>query len=162
LITSHRYSCSLILKLSRSPSWKILTTCSIAVRFPTSSLLMRRLLYATRWAQELERPNRETTETKFTLTSCRYVGKTFTSLLHSRPLVTSSETGADNSPVSSTAAQSIGTIHGQVRHSTLSLTDNIKPRRHSWASLNILMAYASLLSRFTTRWMQLRRISMPS
>lgn len=158
LRTKSRYSSSPIHKSSKSRSLKISITCWTQVRFQIFSHPMRRLQYVTNLLLKLEMSVKVTVEIKYTPTLCPFVVRIFTSFLHSLQLVINSVIGADSSLVLSTAAQLIGTIHGQVMHFTQLLIGSTPLMSRSWVLLNTWTTSAIFQWRFITLWVKLQMI----
>jgi hypothetical protein len=121
---SHRSSSSQILNSLRKLSLRILTIFLTVVKFQTSSHQMRKLQSLKKLVQEQEKPIVERIEIKCMHTLSRSAERTSILHWHFLQLVNNSETDADSSQVSSTVAQSIGTMPGHLMLYTQLPTDN--------------------------------------
>ena len=158
-IMSLKYSSSLTLRLSRNHSQKTLIIFLTVVKFPIFSLLMRRFKFVTKSKLELLVL---TTEINNITISFNSVEKTSISFLHSLLSEINSETDADNSHQSLTAAQLIGIMLGQVLLFTLSLTDNIKLTRLNLESRSTQILSALLQQKSTILSVRHQKTSIPS
>ena len=151
--------CSLTLRQSKNHSQRISTICLTVEKFLISSHQMRKLPFLMKLLKEQEMLTKVIAEIKFTLILFKFAEKIFILYLLSLLSEINSETGADSSQVSLTAAQSIGTTHGQQRLFTQLPIVNTLLMRLNLASLSTWTFSARLQSRSIPLCLQYLRTS---